>query len=992
MACNQDVWRRRSQTDAVDRIPHARQVPRARVGAGQQRLEHRALPLAEVAAPGIQILQRAGDQVRRITAHAEAGQVHHAAALRFDIDGGKVAHHHVLREAAAEAIGPDAAQHVVAARACQQNVVAAKRDIDGFDQAPAVVDEHHAAAVAKHHVVARAAFQLVGAHAADHHAFAVVVETVRAAHRRVGGFEQSDPAGGGEHRPRAVARDQVETARAHRADDVVAHAAKQRIAARAHRDGVHAARWQVDVLQQLQANARQIARVRTRRGGVNEVAAIAQVVDRLHVHDAAEVGEHDVVAIARRDRVGARRQAIRRRPYRQPCRLLRRQHQRQRGQRLLVGHRRHAHVHRRIQVDVHAGVAEYDVVALACMDDVVAAAARDQVIAQPAIDHVVARAAVQDDALRGGACVQHVVAAVAKVQRLACYALAGQGGVVGVVLAGRAKQQHRPVRAAHRIAFGHQQVVAAAALHQRDRADRGVAHRVGVVALAQHRVHRLHAVKDDAAVEHMRARLARLQHRAAGAAQARRHAQPGDAAEVASLRVAIHAVQATHVVDLILHAGLAGRGAVIENADAVIDGRGRRHAVIARTQHAIGLAWQAHARMQRAVVIRAVQRVAFDQQRALDARHIMRLVGVIGVADARYRVHRDDGLVACARVAHLARFVGGAGVRRVRHAHQNRRQGDVLQAGQRRKERRRQVQVKASQAQRRQACARAVFHLDQHLLHGAPRLRADTVGVKRQHYALVPGQPAVGGQQQPAPLQALQGSRHRIRRVQAHALRQRAIQGGRHHRTAQRHIRLARSRTRQHAGIQIDRQRQRIAAVGVQLARLRRDADRLRAIEHVARTAAAGHDGVARHVTRQIEGIAIASADQGRDDIAARGQHIDVVVAFARIQIDALDVLVAGVQPRAADAFLRQHKGVGVFRAQHGVGIDPVAAIHRHRAVDDVVALAVGLLLRFLERVDHELVIALSAKERQRRGVAVDAEDVGAVFRAVQGQAEAVAA
>ncbi|KAG0897276.1 hypothetical protein G6F32_017377 [Rhizopus arrhizus] len=80
----------------------------------------------------------------------------------------------------------------------------------------------------------------------------------------------------------------------------------------------------------------------------------------------------------------------------------------------------------------------------------------------------------------------------------------------------------------------------------------------------------------------------------------------------------------------------------------------------------------------------------------------------------------------------------------------------------------------------------------------------------------MPGQPAVGRQQHAAPLQAVHGRRQRIRRGQADALC------------------LARGRTRQHAGIQIHRQRQGIATVGVQLARLGRDADRLGAVEHVA--------------------------------------------------------------------------------------------------------------------------------------------------------------
>ena len=60
---------------------------------------------------------------------------------------------------------------------------------------------------------------------------------------------------------------------------------------------------------------------------------------------------------------------------------------------------------------------------------------------------------------------------------------------------------------------------------------------------------------------------------------------------------------------------------------------------------------------------------------------------------------------------------------------------------------------------------------------------------------------------------------------------------------------------------------------------------------------AAADDGIARHIARQVEGIAAAAADQGSDHVAARGQHINVVVALARIQVHPLDILVAGVQP-----------------------------------------------------------------------------------------------
>ncbi|KAG0745331.1 hypothetical protein G6F24_015919 [Rhizopus arrhizus] len=174
------------------------------------------------------------------------------------------------------------------------------------------------------------------------------------------GLEHGDAAAGREQRPCAVPGDQVETARAHGPDDVVAHAAKQGVAAGTHRTGVQATRRQVDGLQHLQADACQIARVRTRSRGVDEVAPVAQVVHRIHGDDTAEVGEHDVVAVARRDRVAAGRQQVGRAAHRQARGLLRRQHQGQRRQRLHVRRCRRTHVHRRAQVDIHAGVSEHD--------------------------------------------------------------------------------------------------------------------------------------------------------------------------------------------------------------------------------------------------------------------------------------------------------------------------------------------------------------------------------------------------------------------------------------------------------------------------------------------------------------------------------------------------------------------------------------------------------------------------------------------------------
>ncbi|KAG1367312.1 hypothetical protein G6F59_018794 [Rhizopus arrhizus] len=58
------------------------------------------------------------------------------------------------------------------------------------------------------------------------------------------GLEHGDAAAGREQRPCAVPGDQVETARAHGPDDVVAHAAKQGVAAGTHRNGVQATRRQ----------------------------------------------------------------------------------------------------------------------------------------------------------------------------------------------------------------------------------------------------------------------------------------------------------------------------------------------------------------------------------------------------------------------------------------------------------------------------------------------------------------------------------------------------------------------------------------------------------------------------------------------------------------------------------------------------------------------------------------------------------------------------
>ena len=90
---------------------------------------------------------------------------------------------------------------------------------------------------------------------------------------------------------------------------------------------------------------------------------------------------------------------------------------------------------------------------------------------------------------------------------------------------------------------------------------------------------------------------------------------------------------------------------------------------------------------------------------------------------------------------------------------------------------------------------------------------------------------------------------------------------------------------------------------------------------------------VAHHVDR----VAAQPADHRGDDIRARAEDVDRVVAFERIQLRALDVHERHVQARAEDAFARDDEIVVERRAEHHDPVEARAAVDADRRVDRVV-------------------------------------------------------
>ncbi|CAM5210961.1 hypothetical protein CDEF62S_00070 [Castellaniella defragrans] len=256
----------------------------------------------------------------------------------------------------------------------------------------------------------------------------------------------------------------------------------------------------------------------------------------------------------------------------------------------------------------------------------------------------------------------------------------------------------------------------------------------------------------------------------------------------------------------------------------------------------------------------------------------------------------------------------------------------------------------------------------------------------------MPGGAVVGGEQQPAPLHRPRGRGKRRARAKARALRERPVERRGEHRAVERHVGLAARRLPEHAQVQRHGERHRVAAVGGERRARGGDRHRLRIVAHVARGLAAGDDGVRIDVARQIEGVAAQAPHKGGDHPGPGGEDVQVIVAFAGIEIHALDVAIARVQARAPDAFLRHREAVGLFRAQHREGVQARPAVDGHGRILDIIAAAVGVHLRLLEGVDHELVIGVPAHERQGRRIAVDPEDVLGVLRAVDRGGEARAA
>src|SRR5262249_53664140 len=82
--------------------------------------------------------------------------------------------------------------------------------------------------------------------------------------------------------------------------------------------------------------------------------------------------------------------------------------------------------------------------------------------------------------------------------------------------------------------------------------------------------------------------------------------------------------------------------------------------------------------------------------------------------------------------------------------------------------------------------------------------------------------------------------------------------------------------------------------------------------------------------------------DDAHRHAGRRAQHVDRVVAFERIDLQHLDVLVGDGQPGAKDAVVGDDDVVGEFGAEDDQLVEAAAAVYRDRRVDVVLDLVVA--------------------------------------------------
>ena len=156
-------------------------------------------------------------------------------------------------------------------------------------------------------------------------------------------------------------------------------------------------------------------------------------------------------------------------------------------------------------------------------------------------------------------------------------------------------------------------------------------------------------------------------------------------------------------------------------------------------------------------------------------------------------------------------------------------------------------------------------------------------------------------------------------------------------------------------------------------------------------------DGVSVVAAADMEGVAAEAADDVDGDVFPGAQDEEGVVALEGVDHHALDPVVLNVQTGAVDAVPGDHEVVAELGADHGDGVEAVAALDAHRRVDrvgnevrtlaavDVGEGGLGIVRVDLDEGAHdEVVVILLTVEPEIGRVTIDGEVVVA-DAAVQG-------
>jgi hypothetical protein len=155
-------------------------------------------------------------------------------------------------------------------------------------------------------------------------------------------------------------------------------------------------------------------------------------------------------------------------------------------------------------------------------------------------------------------------------------------------------------------------------------------------------------------------------------------------------------------------------------------------------------------------------------------------------------------------------------------------------------------------------------------------------------------------------------------------------------------------------------------------------------------------DSIARHcrVTQCLASVggrpwllAVAPAAD-LDDLDA-APAADSIVAFERIQNDALNIIEADIQARTEYAFLGDHEIVTEWRSEHYYRVKAITTIDVDRGVDGVLdeiliqttidfrfGLLLGIDIDRYKRANDERIVIRLAFEPQGTDIAIDAEDI----------------